>query len=114
MGVGWVCVPTAPAARGRYRSIAALTRVLPARQLIPFWLAIGLTFATFGILIDVMANGRSTPLKLWLNIVLLATIPVGLVWARMNGRRRTFVVIAAIYPLYTLLVGRTLHDLPAT
>lgn len=106
-------MPTAPAVRGRYRSIAALTRLLPARQLIPFWLAIGLTFAVFGILIDVMASGRSTALRLWCNIVLLAVVSMGLVWARMTGRRRIFAVIAAIYPLYTLLVGRNLHDLPA-
>ncbi len=106
-------MPAVPATPGRYRSIAALTRVLPARQLIPFWLAIGLTFATFGVLTDVMAGGRSTLLKLGLNVVLLAVIPVALVWTRMTGRRRPFIVIAAIYPFYTLVIGRTLLDLPA-
>jgi hypothetical protein len=95
-------VPAAPATPRRYDSIAALARVLPARQLIPFWLAIGLTFAAFGFLIDVMARGEYTPLTLALTVFSTAVITVGLVWTRMTGRRRTFVAVAVAYILYTL------------
>ena len=69
----------------RYRSIAGLVRVLPARQLIPFWLAIGVTFAAFGFLIDVMGRGRSSRPHLLLNVALFAIVPAfigsGLVFA---------------------------------
>ena len=54
-------MPIDPSTPRRYRSIAGLVRVVPARQLIPFWLAIGLTFANFGFLVDVMARGSSLP-----------------------------------------------------
>jgi hypothetical protein len=107
-----------PAARGaprRYRSIAALVRVVPARQLIPFWLAIGMTFAALGFLMDVMARGRTTPLALVLNVFTIAVVPMALVWARMAGRRRIFIGIAVVYSLYTVLASRgfpRLHEAP--
>src|SRR5690242_16947590 len=75
-----------PATPRRYASIAALTRVLPARQLIPFWVAIGLTFSALAFLIDVMARGQSAPLTLVLNVLFSALIAVGIVWSRMTGR----------------------------
>jgi hypothetical protein len=106
-------VPTVPATRRRYGSIAALARVLPTRQLIPFWLGIGLTFAAFGFLIDVMNRGRSAPLTLALNVVMTGTVPVGLVWARMTNRRRIFVAVAVAYSLHTMFGGRVFHPLPA-
>jgi hypothetical protein len=56
----------------RYDSIAGLARVPPARQLISFWLAVGLTFASLGSLIDVIARGRSAPVILVLNVVFAA------------------------------------------
>ncbi len=96
----------------RYGSIAALARVLPTRQLIPFWLAIGVTFAAFGFLLDVVAGGRSAPLTLVLNVLVIGAVPVGLVWTRMTSRRRTFVAVAVVYSLYTLLASRALHRLP--
>ncbi len=103
-----------PVVPRRYRSIAALVRVLPARLLIPFWFAIGLTFAAFGFLMDVMARGRSTPLTLALNVFTIGLAPVALVWTRMTGRRRTFLVVAAVYSLYTLFVARVSVRLPET
>lgn len=97
----------------RYDSIAALARVLPARQLIPFWLAVGLTFASLGFLIDVIARGRSAPLILVLNVVFAGAVPAALVWARMSGRRRrTFLPVVAIYLAFTLFATRVLHNLP--
>jgi stage II sporulation SpoE-like protein len=106
-------VPTLSAAPRRYGSIAALARVLPTRQLIPFWLAIGVTFAAFGFLLDVMARGRYAPLALLLSVVVTGTVPVGLVWARMTSRRRTFVALAVCYSLYMLLASRAFRGLPA-
>jgi hypothetical protein len=106
-------VPAVPAIPKRYASIAALVRLLPARQLVPFWLAIGLTFAAFGLLIDVMARGRSTPLALLLSVFSTAIVPVGIVWARMTGRRRTFLAIAAVYSVFTIVANRALPSLPA-
>jgi hypothetical protein len=96
----------------RYDSIAALARVLPARQLIPFWLAIGLTFASLGFLIDVIARGRSATVILVLNVVFAGAVPASLVWARMAGRRRTFLPVVAIYLAFTLFATRVLHNLP--
>jgi hypothetical protein len=104
-------VPAAPATPRRYGSIAALARVLPARKLIPFWLAIGLTFAAFGFLMDVMARGQTPPLTMGLNVLSTAVVTVGLVWTRMTGRRRTFLAIAVAYALYTVARG-TLPLLP--
>jgi len=98
-------VPTLPATPRRYGSIAALARVLPTRQLIPFWLAIGLTFAAFGFLMDVMARGQTPPLTMALNVFFTAVVTMGLVWTRMTGRRRTFVAIAVAYSLYTIVRG---------
>jgi hypothetical protein len=95
-------VPTLPTTLRRYDSIAALARVLPARQLIPFWLAIGLTFAAFGFLIDVTSRGQSAPLTLALTVFSTALVTMGLVWTRMTGRRRTFLALAATYFLYTM------------
>ena len=103
-----------PFATRRYGSIAVLARILPARQLIPFWLAIGLTFAAFGFLIDVMADGRSAPLTLALNVLFSGAITVGLSWTRMTGRRRIFVVIGIFYAIYTVLASRVFHGLSAT
>ncbi len=102
-----------PAAPRRYGSIAALTRVLPARQVIPFWLAIGLTFSAFGFLLDVMALGRFSPLRLALSVLFTGVGPVALVWARMTGRRRTFAAVAMIYVLYTLLASLAFRALAA-
>jgi hypothetical protein len=106
-------VPAVPAIPRRYGSIAALVRVLPTRQLMPFWLGIGLTFAAFGFLLDVMARGRTAPLVLALNVFLTGGVVVGIVWTRMTGRRRTFVAAAVVYVLYTLLASRASHALPA-
>jgi sigma-B regulation protein RsbU (phosphoserine phosphatase) len=106
-------LPSLPATPRRYGSIAALVRVLPTRQLIPFWLAIGVTFTAFGFLLDVIAQGRSAPLALALNVLLTGGVPVALVWTRMSGRRRTFVAVAIAYLLYTLLAGRAFRSLPA-
>jgi hypothetical protein len=107
-------VPAVPATPRRYSSIAVLVRVLPARQLISFWLAIGLTFAAFGFLMDVMARGRSAPLTLALNVFSVAVVAVVLVWTRMTGRRRTSIAVAVVYLLYTLVASRGLHPLAAT
>ena len=107
-------VSAVPAGPRRYDSIAALARVLPTRQLIPFWLAIGLTFAPLGFLLDVMSRGRFAPVRLALSVFLTAVVPVGLVWMRMTGRRRTFVAVAVVFLLYTVLANRALRDLPAT
>ena len=107
-------MPAVPATPRRYGSIAALARVLSTRQLIPFWLAIGLTFAALGFLLDVMARGRSAPLTLALNVFSVALVSVALVWARMTGRRRTSIAVAAIYALYTVLASRAFRGLPAT
>jgi serine phosphatase RsbU (regulator of sigma subunit) len=96
----------------RYDSIAALARVLPARQLIPFWLAVGLTFASLGFLIDVIARGRSAPLILALNVVFAAAVPGALVWGRMAGRRRILLPVVAIYLAFTLFATRVVHNLP--
>jgi hypothetical protein len=109
-----VRVPSNPDIPRRYGSIAALVRVLPARQLMPFWLAIGLTFAALGFLMDVMARGRSAPLTLALNVFFVGVVAVALVWARMTGRRRTSVAVGVVYALYILLASRLLHSLPAT
>ncbi len=97
----------------RYSSIAALSRVLPARQLVPFWIAIGLTFSGFGFVIDVMAGGRSAPLTLALNVLFSGLLPMGLVWSRFTGRRRWFFVVGAVYVLYTVIATRVLPGLPA-
>jgi Stage II sporulation protein E (SpoIIE) len=107
-----VSVPASLTSPRRYGSIAALARVLPARQLLAFWLGIGLTFAVLGFLIDVVARGRSAPVILVLNVVLAGAVPVALVWTRMTGHRRTFFSVAAIYLAYTLFAGRVLHNLP--
>lgn len=98
----------------RYRSIAGLVRVLPARQLIPFWLAIGVTFAAFGFLIDVMGRGRSSRPHLLLNVALFAIVPASFVWTRMTGRRRAFAAIAVVYTVYMTLASRLFPALPAT
>lgn len=103
-----------PATPRRYASIAALTRVLPARQLIPFWVAIGLTFSALAFLIDVMARGQSAPLTLVLNVLFSALIAVGIVWSRMTGRRRAFAAVLIIYALYISISTRVLPGLPAT
>jgi sigma-B regulation protein RsbU (phosphoserine phosphatase) len=86
---------------------------VPARQLIPLWLAIGLTFSAFGFLVDVMAGGRSAPLTLASNVLVIGVIPMGLVWARMNGRRLSFIAGALIYVAYTLFASRAFRALPA-
>jgi hypothetical protein len=98
----------------RYRSIAGLVQVLPARQLIPFWLAIGVTFAASGFLIDVMGQGRSAPLRLLLNVALFAVVPASFVWTRMTGRRRAFIAIGVVYTVYMVLASRLFRSLPAT
>ena len=98
----------------RNRSIASLVRVLPARQSLPFWFAIGMTFAALGFLLDVMARGRSTPLALALNVCFSGAISMGLAWTRMTGRRRAFFVVGAIYVTYVVLITRFSHGLPAT
>ena len=89
-------------------------RVLPARQLLPFWFAIGLTFAALGFLIDVMARGRSAPMGLALNVLFSGAIPTALVWTRLTSRRRTFIAVMVGYSLYTLLASRVFRGLPAT
>jgi hypothetical protein len=81
-------VRPAPSTPRRYRSIAGLVHVLSPRQLLPFWLAIGLTFAAFGFLIDVTARGRSAPTTLALNVVFGGLIAVGYAWTSITGRRR--------------------------
>src|SRR5215813_4952800 len=98
-------VSAVPAGPQRYSSIAALSRVLPARQLIPFWLAIGLTFASLGFLIDVIASGRSAPLTLALNVFFAGTVSMGLVWTRVTSRQRAFVAVAAVDVIYTILAS---------
>ena len=98
----------------RNRSIASLVRVLPARQALPFWFAIGLTFAALGFLLDVMARGRSTPIELALNVFFSGAISMGLAWSRMTGRRRAFFVVAIFYVAYVLLITRFSRGLPAT
>jgi serine phosphatase RsbU (regulator of sigma subunit) len=97
----------------RYGYIAALARVLPPRQLVPFWLGIGLTFATFGFLIDVMGGGRLARPVVLFDVLLLGLVPVGLVRSRMVGRRWTFLLIAAVFPIYTAISGRIFHTLAA-
>ncbi|HKF68206.1 MAG TPA: PP2C family protein-serine/threonine phosphatase [Vicinamibacterales bacterium] len=104
-------VSAVPAGPQRYSSIAALARVLPARQLIPFWLAIGLTFAALGFLMDVMAGGRSAPLTVALNVFSAAIVTVTLVWMRMTGRRRTFIVVGVAYSLF-MVARSALPTLP--
>jgi serine phosphatase RsbU (regulator of sigma subunit) len=79
----------------------------------PFWFAIGLTFAAFGFLIDVMARGRSAPLTLALNVLFSGAIPAALVWTRMTSRRRTFIAVVVVYSLYTMLASRVIRGLPA-
>src|SRR6478672_586409 len=81
-------VPAHSATPNRYRSIAGLVRVLTPRQLLPFWMAIGLTFAAFGFLIDVTARGRSAPLTLALNVIFSGALAVAYAWMGMTGRRR--------------------------
>lgn len=98
----------------RNRSIASLVRVLPARQSLPFWFAIGLTFAALGFLLDVVARGRSTPLVLALNVFFSGAISMGLAWSRMTGRRRAFLVVATVYLTYVILITRLARGLPAT
>jgi serine phosphatase RsbU (regulator of sigma subunit) len=98
----------------RNRSIASLVRVLPARQSLAFWFAIGLTFAALGFLLDVMARGRSTPIVLALNVLFSGAISMGLAWTRMTGRRRAFVVVGILYVTYVVLITRFGRGLPAT
>ncbi|HXD73154.1 MAG TPA: SpoIIE family protein phosphatase, partial [Vicinamibacterales bacterium] len=105
-------MPAAPATTRRYGSIAALARVLPARQLIPFWFAIALTFATLGFLVDVMVRGRSAPLALALNVVCAGIVSVVLVRARFAGRRWASLPVAVLYVLYTLFSSRFFPVLP--
>lgn len=83
-------MPTQPALSKRYRSIAGLLSVLTPRPLLPFWLAIGLTFAAFGFLVDVTARGRSATVTLALNVLFSGTLAVGYAWMGMTGRRRLF------------------------
>ncbi|HVZ24358.1 MAG TPA: PP2C family protein-serine/threonine phosphatase [Vicinamibacterales bacterium] len=104
---------TDPTSTRRYGDIAALARVLPPRQLIALWLAIGVTFSGFGFLIDVMASGRSTPLTLTLNVLFSGVIPAGLFWARFLRGRRTFAAVALVYVAYTIAAGRFFRGLPA-
>jgi len=106
-------VPAQPAAPRRYRSIAGLVRVLTPRQLLPFWLAIGLTFAAFGFLVDVTARGRSAPMTLALNVVFSGALAVGYAWTGTTGRRRWFAGIMAVHLTYVLLVTLVLRGLPA-
>src|SRR4029077_15767872 len=54
----------------------------------------------------------SAPVILVLSVVLAGAVPVALVWTRMTGRRRSFVIGAAISLAYTLLAGGVLHKLP--
>jgi sigma-B regulation protein RsbU (phosphoserine phosphatase) len=84
------------------------------RQLIPFWLAIGVTFAASGFLIDVMGQGRSATLPLVLNVALFAVVPASFVWTRMTGRRRAFIATAVVYTVYMMLASRIFRRLPAT
>jgi serine phosphatase RsbU (regulator of sigma subunit) len=88
--------------------------VLPPRQLVPFWLAIGLTFAAFGVLIDVAARGRSAPVTLVLNVVFSGVLATGFAWAGMTGRRRLFVPLALAELAYVVLATRVWRGLPAT
>src|SRR3954453_5847178 len=100
-----------PATPRRYRSIAGLVRVLAPRQLLPFWLAIGLTFAAFGFLIDVTARGRSAPLTLALNVIFSGALAVGYAWTGMTGRRRTFAATMVVHLSYVLIVTRVFRGL---
>jgi hypothetical protein len=102
-----------PAAPRRYRSIAGLVRVLTPRQLLPFWLAIGLTFAAFGFLVDVTARGRSAPMTLALNVVFSGALAVGYAWTGTTGRRSWFAGIMVVHLAYVLLVTLVLRGLPA-
>ncbi len=98
----------------RYRSIAGLIRVLPPRQLLPFWLAIGLTFSAFGFLIDVTARGRTAPVILALNVISAGALTVGYAWTMMTGRRRGFAGVTVLHLTYALLASRVFRGLPAT
>ena len=97
-------MPAQSATPNRYRSIAGLVRVLTPRQLLPFWMAIGLTFAAFGFLIDVTARGRSAPLTLALNVIFSGALAVAYAWTGMTGRRRMFAATGVVHLSYVLLV----------
>jgi hypothetical protein len=102
-----------PAPPRRYRSIAGLVQVLPARQLLPFWLAIGLTFAAFGFLIDVTARGRAAPLTLALNVLFSGALAVAYAWTGMTRRRRAFAATMVVHFGYAVLASRVWRGLPA-
>ena len=88
-------------------------QVLPARLLLPFWLAIGLTFAAFGFLIDVTARGRAAPLTLALNVLFSGALAVAYAWAGMTRRRRVFAATMVVHFGYAVLASRVWRGLAA-
>ena len=85
-------------------SLAELVRTLPARQLLLFWLALFSTFASMGLLLDVMAGGR-TPI-FWLATNALVSGGVAVATTAMWMRRRwlAFALVVIAYLVYMLAV----------
>ena len=87
--------------------------MLTPRQALPFWLAIGLTFAVFGFLIDVTAGGRSATPTLVLNVLFSGVLAVTYAWSAMTRRRALFLVSGMVHVAYSVIASRVFRGLPA-
>ncbi len=88
------------------RSLRELMRMVPPRQLVPFWSAIFFTFAIVGFSVDLVSRGRYPLPRLVFVVISLGLLGVAAVYGEINQRRRLVVVATFATVLLMAVLNR--------